>query len=207
MVTVVAAVVDPDPTRGTKTLEAYLVTPTAHKQRRLDQSLESYTTLLKRSFDAGCTTRSAVNDIVSGEDLNWQSKDALKNYVPQLLDKEVYGASALADAHPIRYTNRAAKFDIDHQRHHSVCWEVPQPGAQSNNFWIPLHHNPDQEADWHVLLDEESDVEPGELRLQRDGTRWMLHVTVRYPKDDVTDLPAEPTYIGLDIGETALLTG
>ena len=125
MVTVVAAVDDPDPTRGTKTLEAYLVTPTAHKQRRLDQSLESYTTLLKRSFDAGCSTRSAVNEIVSGEDLNWQSKDALKNYVPQLLDSDTYGARRLSDEHPIRYTNRAASFDLDPDRHHSVCWEAP----------------------------------------------------------------------------------
>ncbi|AFK18308.1 transposase [Haloferax mediterranei ATCC 33500] len=31
----------------------------------------------------------AVNEVVSGEDLNWHSKNALKQYVPNLLDEDI----------------------------------------------------------------------------------------------------------------------
>jgi len=65
-----------------KTLEAYLATPTQHKQRKLRDEHERYESLLRRSFSEGCDTMSAVNEVVSGEDLNWHSKNALKNTYP-----------------------------------------------------------------------------------------------------------------------------
>ncbi|WP_433631316.1 hypothetical protein [Halomicrococcus sp. NG-SE-24] len=111
-----------------KTLEAYLAPPTRHKQRKLHDEHERYGTLLHRSFNEECDTMSAVNEVVSGEDLNWHSKNALKKYVPNLLDEDTYGAKQLADDHPIRYANTAAVFDVDEDRHHSICWEVPLSG-------------------------------------------------------------------------------
>jgi putative transposase len=111
-----------------KTLEAYLAPPTQHKQRKLHVDHDRYESLLRRSFNNGCDTMSAVNEVVSGEALNWHAKNALKQYVPHLLDEDTYDAKQLADAHPIRYANTAAVFDIDEDRHHEICWEVPLPG-------------------------------------------------------------------------------
>jgi putative transposase len=44
----------------------------------------------------------AVSDIITGEDLNWHSKTALKKYVPNLADEDTYNASQHADDHPLR---------------------------------------------------------------------------------------------------------
>lgn len=88
---------------------------------------------------------SAVSEIVTPLDLPYQVKAALCNYVPQLLDEDTYGANELAEDHPIRFTNQAAKFDYSDARHHGFTWRVPQPGKPSTNFWMPLNINPDQE--------------------------------------------------------------
>ena len=104
-----------------------------------------------------------------------------------------------------RYANTAAVFDGDEDRHHEICWEVPLPGHRTN-FWIPLQLNPEQEDWWHALRDEEDDsVCAGKIRLQRDGSRWMLHIIANYEveanysysttNDDVT--PA-----GFDVGDS-----
>lgn len=153
---------------------------------------------------------SAVNEVVSGEDLNWHSKNALKQYVPNLLDKDTYDAKQLADTHPIRYANTAAVFDHDDDRHHEICWEVPLPG-HGTNFWIPLQLNPEQEDWWHSLIDEDDDsVWAGELRLQRDGSRWVLHVAANYevePDHACSTTSDDVTPIGFDVGEAKLLVG
>ncbi|WP_312911839.1 transposase [Natronosalvus caseinilyticus] len=193
-----------------KTLEAYLAPLTQHKQRKLENEHERYEALLHRSFNDECDTMSAVNEVVSGEALNWHSKNALKQYVPNLLDEDTYDAKQLADDHPIRYANTAAVFDIHEDRHHKICWEVPLPG-RGTNVWIPLQLNPEQEDWWYALIDEDDEsVRAGELRLQRDGTRWVLHVTANYEveldhscscdSDDVTP-------VGFDVGESKLLVG
>ncbi|AZQ16053.1 zinc ribbon domain-containing protein [Halorubrum sp. PV6] len=193
-----------------KTLEAYLAPPTQHKQRKLHGEHDRYESLLRRSFNGECDTMTAVNEIVTGEDLNWHSKNALKKYVPNLLDEDTYDAKQLADDHPIRYANTAAVFDHDDDRHHEICWEVPLPG-HGTNFWIPLQLNPEQEEWWHSLIDDEDDsVWAGEIRLQLDGDRWVLHVTANYEvesdhscsydSDDVTP-------VGFDVGESKLLVG
>lgn len=192
-----------------KTLEAYLAPPTRHKERKLNDNATSYTRLLRHTFQIDCDTQTAVNDEVTGEHLNWHSKNALKQYVPQLLDEDTFDAKHLADDHPVRYANTAATFDYDDQRDHVYCWRVPLPG-RGTDFWIPLQINPGQAAEWRALLDDEDDsYTAGELRLQRDGDRWVLHVTANYEVDeqtDTTDLD-DVTPVGFDVGEAQLLVG
>ena len=96
-----------------KTVEAYLAPPTQHKQRKLRDEYDRYETLLHRSFNNECDTMTAVNEVVSGEDLNWPSKNALKQHIPNLLDEDTYNANQLADDQPIRYANTTAVFDHD----------------------------------------------------------------------------------------------
>ena len=185
----------------TKTLQATLATPTTGKEQRLQRLLDTYRTALHDAFDAGADTMSAVNDIVTPYDLPYQAKDALKSYVPKLRD--TYNARELDDEHPLRLVNRAAKFDYSNEREHGFVWQVPQPG-RGTNFWIPLRINPEQESLWFDLLND--DAKAGELRLKRHRTSWELHVTVEFSVDE----PAEsddPTYIGFDVGESALITG
>lgn len=195
-----------DPATATKTLEARLVEPTAWKADRLDDLTGTYREALHEAFDADCTSMSQANDVVTPYDLPYQAKDALKNYVPQLLDEDTYGAEELAADHPVRFVNRAASFDRDSSRYHEVCWEVPMPG-RGTNVWIPIQRNPDQEPLWEGLLDEDSGVTAGEIRLQRDGDAWLLHVTVEFPVEDTGEVPDDPTPVGFDVGESMLAVG
>jgi len=187
----------------TKTLQATLVPPTAGKEQRLSRLLDTYREALHDAFDAGAETMSAVNDIVTSYDLPYQAKDALKSYVPKLRD--TYNASELDDEHPLRLVNRAAKFDYSDEREYGYVWQVPQPG-RGTNFWIPLRINPEQESLWNDLLTDDG-AEPGEIQLQRHRTSWELHVTVEYEVEQTNSDYAEPTYIGFDVGESALITG
>jgi IS605 OrfB family transposase len=185
----------------TKTLQATLATPTTGKEQRLQRLLDTYRDALHDAFDAGANTMSAVNDIVTPYDLPYQAKDALKSYVPKLRD--TYNAEELDDEHPARLVNRAATFDHSAERDHGFVWQVPQPG-RGTNFWIPLQINPEQESLWFDLLD--GDATAGELRLQRHRTSWELHVAVEYSVEEPTESD-DPTYIGFDVGESALITG
>jgi IS605 OrfB family transposase len=185
----------------TKTLQATFAPPTAHKQSKLNDLLDTYRDGLQEAFDAGASTMSAVSDIVTPYDLPYQAKAALCNYVPKL--RKTYDAKELDDGHPIRLTNQAAKFDHSDERDYEFTWWVPRPG-RGTNFWIPLRINPEQEDPWHDLVSE--DAKAGEIRLQQHRKNWVLHVTVEYPVEEpATD--GDATHIGLDIGETALITG
>ncbi|RQH00966.1 RNA-guided endonuclease TnpB family protein [Natrarchaeobius oligotrophus] len=185
----------------TKTLQATLATPTAGKEQRLQRLLDTYREALHDAFDAEAGTMSAVNDIVTPYDLPYQAKDALKSYVPKLRD--TYNAREIDDEHPLRLVNRAAKFDYSDEREYGFVWQTPQPG-RGTNFWIPLRINPEQESLWFDLLND--DAKAGELRLQRHRTSWELHVTVEFSVGEPTE-PDDPTYIGFDVGESALITG
>jgi len=185
----------------TKTLQATFAPPTAHKQSKLNDLLETYRDGLQEAFDAGASTMSAVSNIVTPYDLPYQAKAALCNYVPKL--RKTYNAKELDDSHPIRLTNQAAKFDHSEERDYEFTWWVPRPG-RGTNFWIPLRINPEQEALWHDLVSE--DAKAGEIRLQQHRQNWVLHVTVEYPVEEPTT-DGDATHIGLDIGETALITG
>jgi putative transposase len=185
----------------TKTLEATLAPPTAHKERKLQELHDLYHEGLHEAFEAGAETQSAVNDIVTPYDLPYQVKDALKNYVPSLDD-----AQELSDDHPTRMVNRAARFDYSAERTHSYVWEVPQPG-RGTNFWIPLRINPEQEQLWADLLD--GNASPGQLQLIQNRRLWTLHVAVEYSVEepDYDTDSDDVTHIGLDIGESSLIMG
>jgi putative transposase len=187
-----------------KTLEATLAPPTRCKEQRLQQTLSEYRDALNNAFEQDCTTMSATNDVVTPYNLPYQAKDALKSYVPKL--HNTYNANELDDEHPLRFVNRAGKFDRDSSREYELCWNVPQPG-RGTNFWIPLRLNPEQERLWDDLLDDESSTKVGELRLQKHRKAWTLHVTVEYEVEDTTEMPENPTRVGFDIGESMLVTG
>ncbi len=186
---------------ATKTLQATLAPPTAHKEHRLQRTVATYRRALKDSFESGADTQTAVNDVVIGYDLTSYAKDALKNYVPQL--RRTYNASELDDDHPVRFTNRGWKLDHSEERTHEFCWRVPQAG-RGNAFWIPLCINPAQRELWAELFTD--DVTVGEFRLQEHRKNWVLHVTVEYAVAE-PDEPDDPTPIGFDIGESKLLAG
>jgi putative transposase len=186
---------------ATKTLKATLVSPTTGKERGLQRTVANYRRALRDAFDSGADTMSAVNDIVTPFDLPYQAKNALKSYVPKL--RRTYNAHELADDHPVRFTNRAAKFDHSPDRDAEFVWNVPQPG-HGPNFWIPLHVNPEQRDLWFDLLD--GDAEAGDLQLLENRESWVLHVTAKHDVPEPTE-SGEPTYIGFDIGESKLLAG
>jgi putative transposase len=188
----------------TKTLEATLAPPTAHKERKLCDLLETYREGLHEAFDAGCDTMSATSDVVTPHDLPYQAKAALCNYVPQLHD--TYDAQELDDDHPVRLTNQAAEFDHSAARDYEFTWWAPQPG-RGTNFWIPLRTNPEQDGLWHDLV--HGDASAGQLRLQRHRTSWTLHVTVEFPVEEPDYEPTDDdvTPVGFDIGEAHLLAG
>jgi putative transposase len=186
---------------ATKTLEATLAPPTAHKERRLQRTVATYRRALSESFESGADTQTAVNDAVTDYNLTSYAKDALKNYVPQL--RRTYNASELDDDHPVRFTNRGFRIDHSEEREHEFCWRVPQAG-RGNAFWIPLRINPAQRELWNNLLD--GDVSVGEFRLQDHRTSWVFHVTVEYEVAEPEE-PEGPTAVGFDIGESKLLTG
>jgi IS605 OrfB family transposase len=184
-----------------KTLQATFAPPTAHKQSKLEKLLDTYRNALHAAFDAGASTMSAVSDIVTPFDLPYQAKAALCNYVPKL--QNTYDAKELKDDHPIRFTNQAARFDHSDTRAYEFTWCVPRPG-RGTNFWIPLRINPDQEALWRDIVAE--NVHTGQIHVQKTRQNWVLHVTVEFPIE-VSTMDDDSTHIGLDIGETALITG
>ncbi|WP_152418554.1 RNA-guided endonuclease TnpB family protein [Halorubrum distributum] len=185
----------------TKTLEATLVDPTAHKERKLRETVATYQDALETAFDSEASTQSEINDLVTGYDLTSYAKDALKQYVPQL--EYSYDADELAEDHPVRFTHRGLQIDHSSTRAHEFCWRVPQAGY-GTGFWIPLRINPDQKPLWFDLLD--GTVSAGEFRLTQHRASWTLHVTVKYSVED-PEIPDDPTHIGFDVGESTLLTG
>ncbi|MFB6360670.1 MAG: RNA-guided endonuclease TnpB family protein [Halobacteriales archaeon] len=189
---------------ATKTLEATLAPPTAHKERKLGDLLDTYRDGLHEAFEADADTMSAVSEIVTPYDLPYQAKAALSNYIPKL--HNTYDAEEIEADHPVRLTNQAAEFDHSAERDYEFTWWVPRPG-HGTNFWIPLRINPEQADLWHDLVNGEASA--GQLRLQRHRRNWVLHVTVEFTAEEpeYTTDGDDVTHIGLDIGESALITG
>ncbi|USZ71439.1 transposase [Natronosalvus halobius] len=183
-----------------KTLEATLAPPTAHKEEKLQDTLETYREALQDAFDSGADTMGGVSEVVTPFNLPYQAKAALCSYVKKL--RTTYNAREIDDEHPLRLTNQAATFDHSSEREYEFTWWAPRPG-HGTNFWIPLRINPEQEALWHDLLTE--DAKAGQIRLQRHRKNWVLHVTVEYPIEEPTT-DGDTTPVGLDTGETALIT-
>ncbi len=191
-------------TTVTRTLQATLVPPTSHKQTSLQDTVETYRCALDDAFQADCETQTAVNDVVTPYELSSYAKDALKNYVPGLVDE----ADELDDSHPVRYTDRGLTLDHDADREHSFCWRVPKAqSADGSPFWIPLRISPAQRLVWHGVLD--GDVGSNQFQLHRDGETWSLHVGVdiEVPEPAYDPDDEEVTAVGFDIGEAHLLAG
>jgi len=185
----------------TKTLELKLVDPTVHKRQKLRETRDVYQQALHESFAAGCDTQSAANDIVVEYDLSGCAKNALKQYVPQLHNS--YDADELRDDHPVRFTNEGVQ--LDHQPQNAIEWYVKIPHHEDYHLWIPARVNPDQ-GEWIEAVYAD-DAEMGACRLfERDGT-WYLHVTaIRTVEDQSAASAEEQTPIGVDIGESSLVT-
>ena len=189
-------------TELTKTLELKLVDPNVHKHQKLRETRDAYQQALQAAFAAGCDTQSAANDVVVEYDLSGYAKNALKKYVPQLCGNS-YDANELHDDHPVRFTNEGLQ--LDHQPQNAIEWYVKIPHHEDYHLWIPARANPDQ-RDWLEALAAD-DAEMGESRLfEREGT-WYLHVTATRDVVDKSETSAdERTPIGVDIGETSLVT-
>jgi putative transposase len=199
---------------ATKTIEAYLLSPTKWKEEALKEEVAVYREAFQHAHSKIPSTKTEVNDIVTQYELAWQAKDALKNHLPDLAPSDEPRWEQ-----PVRYTNRAAKFDRDTDRTHEICWRVPQAGY-GTSFWIPLQINPNQRSLWNRVtdqptrpdeansndMDEELDV--GQVRLQQESGRWVLHVTVTVDVNSKSDRPMEDmTPIGFDVGISQLLVG
>jgi len=186
---------------ATKTLEANLVPPTEHKERKLRDTVTTYRDALKCAFQSGETTKTGVNDVVTPYDLTSYAKDALKRYVPKL--RNTYNASEISDDHPVRFTSRGWSIDHSEDREHEYCWKVPRAGY-GTSYWVPLQINPAQEELWSDLYNETASV--GEFRLIENRKSWTLHVTVEFEVPDQEDSDSQ-TPVGFDVGESMLLTG
>ena len=185
----------------TKTLELKLVSPNAHKRRKLRETTDTYRAALHAAFDAGCSTQSAANDVVVEYDLSGYAKNALKQYVPQLCGGS-YDADELHDEHPVRFTNEGVT--LDHQPQNAVEWYVKVSHHDDYHLWIPAQPNPKQRSWVEAVF--AGDAKMGECRLfERDG-EWYLHMVATQEVEQRPDSVSDETPIGVDIGESALLT-
>jgi len=191
------------PDERIRTVVTSLVEPTIHKEQKLQNLQSTYQEALCKAFDANATAMTAVNDIVTPYDLPYQAKDALKRHVPGILKS---GSAELSETQPIRFTNRAAVFDLSTDRTHEFCWEVPQPG-RGTNFWIPIAINPDQHKWWHQLLDGEATAGQLQLITRPQQSHWELHVPINLPTAEPEVDYETCTPVGFDVGEAILLTG
>jgi len=182
----------------TKTLEVKLVDPNAHKRRKFRETRDEYRAALRDAFMSECDTQTAANDVVVEYDLSGYAKNALKQYVPQLLDEDTYDASEVHDEHPVRFTNDGLQ--IDHKPQNAIEWYAKIPHHDDYRLWCPVAINPEQRG-WFEAI-QAGDATMGEARLfDRDG-EWFLHIVVHR---EISQPDAEPeTVIGVDVGEAAL---
>ena len=188
-------------TTATKTLQATLAPPTAHKEHRLQRTVATYRRALEDSFESGADTQTAVNDVVTPYTLTSYAKDALKNYVPNFGTLTTQRSSKTTTPSDSRTVGGV--LTTPRSANTSSAGAFPQAG-RGNAFWIPLRINPAQRELWSDLFND--DVAVGEFRLQEHRTNWVLHVTVEYEVAE-PDVPDDPTPVGFDIGESKLLAG
>ncbi len=188
----------------TETLQLKLVNPNAHKQRKLRETVDEYQLALHDAFDQDCDTQTKTNDVVVDYDLSGYAKNALKRYVPNLLDEDTYDADELREGtHPVRFTNEGPS--LDHKPQNAIEWYVKIPHHDDYHLWLPAQP-PAHKRDWLDAL-YHGDAEMGECQLiERDG-EWYVHMPVtRGVEQSRSASASEPTPIGVDIGEAALAT-
>ena len=187
----------------TKTLELKLVSPNAHKRRKLRETTDAYRAALQAAFNEDCSTQSATNDVVTPYDLSGYAKNALKQYVPQLCGGS-YDADELHDEHPVRFTNEGVR--LDHKPQNAVEWYVKIPRHDDYHLWIPAQPIPEQRPWVEAVFAGNADM--GECRLFRRDGEWYLHMvaTREIEQRNSESSSADETPIGVDIGDAALLT-
>lgn len=146
--------------------------PSANQEMKLQRLVNTYRDAIKKAVDENCTTLSEVNEIVTPYDLPYQAKDALKTYVPMLVNK--YNISRVRSDHPVRMVNRAAK--IDFSSNEGFIWNVPQPGRKTN-FKVVLHTNLDQQNYWMKIANNK--IKKGGLLLQKTNRNWIVQIKIR----------------------------
>ena len=188
----------------TETLQLKLVNPNAHKQRKLRETVNEYQLALHDAFDNDCDTQTKTNDVVVNYDLSGYAKNALKQYVPKLLDENTYDANELKEeTHPVRFTNEGPS--LDHKPQNAIEWYVKIPHHEDYHLWLPAQP-PANKRDWLEAL-YHGDAEMGECQLiERDG-EWYVHMSVTREVEQPSSVSAEEqTPVGVDIGEAALAT-
>lgn len=188
----------------TETLTLKLVEPNAHKERKLRETRDEYQLALHDAFTQDCDTQSKANDVVVKYDLSGYAKNALKQYVPNLLDDDTYGAKELRDGdYPVRFTNAGPK--LDHKPQNAIEWYVKIPHHEDYHLWLPAQPKANQ-REWLEAL-YHGDAEMGECQLiERDG-EWYFHMSATMEVEQFSSGSVEEqTPIGVDIGEAALAT-
>ncbi len=188
----------------TETLTLKLVSPNAHKESKLRETKDEYQLALHDAFTQNCDTQGKANDVVVEYDLSGYAKNALKQYVPNLLDGDTYGAKELRDGdHPVRFTNAGPK--LDHKPQNAIEWYVKIPHHEDYHLWLPAQPRSNQ-REWLEAL-YHGDAKMGECQLiKRDG-EWYFHVSTTMEVEQSSSVSvAEQTPIGVDIGEAALAT-
>lgn len=94
-----------------RTLRATLLDPTATKRAKFERVEVTYRRTLRKCLDADCRTMSETNNVVTPFELPYQVKDALKSYV-----LTIAGSDSVPEETPIRFVNRAARFDRNPDR-------------------------------------------------------------------------------------------
>lgn len=188
----------------TETITLKLVDPNAHKERKLRKTRDEYQLALHDAFNRDCDTQSKTNDVVVEYGLSGYAKNALKQYVPNLLDDETYGADELRDGdHPVRFTNEGPK--IDHKPQNAIEWYVKIPHHEDYHLWLPAQPKSNQ-REWLEAL-YHGDAEMGECQLLERDSEWYFHVSATMEVEQSSSVSvAEQTPIGVDIGEAALAT-
>jgi hypothetical protein len=104
----------------TKTLQATLAPPTRHKERKLRDTLATYRDALDDAFEAGASTMSAVNDIVTPYDFTYRAMrdvdrfETVESHQRELLEDQGRSWPPSSDrGEPTVYGDDAKAFDYD----------------------------------------------------------------------------------------------
>lgn len=196
-----------------KILEATLVSPTSHKERKLTDSLAAYRTTIQRTVEESASSQDQVETLAGAgsDDLLTGSLTTLASDSNQILSEQ-----SDTEECPIVLNDPLVVLDSEDKREHIFCWQVPH----EDPFWIPLQTNELQEDLWHGL--EDGDYRATTLTLQHHSSNWVLTVHIEdAPSDEeapsATEVNPYEEYwttddasrkpIGVDIGETALVAG
>lgn len=159
--------------------------PERAKERKLRETVDKYQLALHDAFDQNCDTQTKANDVVVDYDVSGYAKNALKQYVPDLLDEDTYDAEELKeDTHPVRFTNEGPQ--LDHKPQNAIEWYVKIPHHDDYHLWLPAQP-PANKRDWLEALHHD-DAEMGECQLmlsQRGNPALPM-------RDEGSDVQSEP---------------